>query len=350
MKRFIVCILFLGVFSSFVLAKVSVVRIPGNIKNIGVDSKAWLSARYESVTLYPKDSSIQKNKIVKIKALSDGQNLALLLKWKDKSKDIQNNWYVKDLIPDGYFLEFPVEYKDVEKLPYVDMGNTNREVFVYEQFAIDFFLKQFECNCDEIRDFYKSTLIASGIENIEEISDSSNMQMVYKDGSWFASFSRPLRDMQNDLNNNAFVLSIGIFDRDKKFISPWIGFNYEGMSGDDEFITALESKADGDIKNGERLALENCAACHRYKDEKSAPKEMAPNLSNVGGYSTKDYLIESLTNPSAVVVPKNNSDENNDFPWYSIGDNGEKISTMPSYDWMDEKSINDIVTFLQNLK
>ena len=29
---------------------------------------------------------------------------------------------------------------------------------------------------------------------------------------------------------------------------------------------------------------------------------------------------------------------------------GERVSAMPSYDWMDEKSVSDIVAFLETLK
>jgi DNA-binding MarR family transcriptional regulator len=63
----------------------------------------------------------------------------------------------------------------------------------------------------------------------------------------------------------------------------------------------LDELSGGDIKNGETIMMENCAACHQYKAVKNAPNYMAPELSNIGGYSNASYLLESIVDPSAAV-------------------------------------------------
>jgi complex iron-sulfur molybdoenzyme family reductase subunit gamma len=76
---------------------------------------------------------------------------------------------------------------------------------------------------------------------------------------------------------------------------------------------------------------------------------MAPELTNIGGYSTVAYLRESILKPSAVVVPGFNRNAHPNFPWYNL-ENGKRVSAMPDFSWMDEKSVNDMVAYFMTLK
>jgi len=95
--------------------------------------------------------------------------------------------------------------------------------------------------------------------------------------------------------------------------------------------------------------MENCSACHQYKDVKSAPNYMAPELSNIGGYANASYLLESIVEPSAVVVPGYNTTAHPNFQWYTV-EKGVRTSTMPSFSHLDEKSLKDLVVYLKTLK
>lgn len=80
-----------------------------------------------------------------------------------------------------------------------------------------------------------------------------------------------------------------------------------------------------------------------------APNLMGPSLTNIGGYSSADYLRESLVNPSAVVVPGYNRNAHSNYAWYNIED-GKRVSTMPDHSWMEKADIDDIVAYLTTLK
>jgi complex iron-sulfur molybdoenzyme family reductase subunit gamma len=311
-----------------------------------------------------------KAKKARIKALYDGENLSLLIEWKDETINIEEGCCSKSRA-DGIALQFPVDYSDVEKLPYINMGNKDRAVLVHLKNAQE---QKSEVYFKSMQDYFhryqkseqepKKTdsgrvFISKSYLEVDELKDESslvNMDMIYKDGVWKATLSRPLKTQYLDLVNGTFPISVVTWDGDvsnveqTEYISSWIGVKLFGKSGGDELLDALNARTEGDIYNGKELAMQNCAACHNFADSLSAPKNMAPNLSNVGGYSTSGYLVESIVNPSAIITPGFNPNEQSNFPWYNQDESGNLISTMPSYDWLDEKSLEDLVAYLKTLK
>ena len=360
--------------------QINAMKVPGNVSKIGPLSRAWLSAEYTDVILYPHtiikkiDSEVgisdKKSKKARIKALYDGENLSLLIEWKDATKNIQDGCDSK-VHADGFAVQFPIVYSDVEKLPYINMGSKDRAVVVHLRKAtkensevyfqslqeyFDTYHKPVQ-ECDKIDD--GRIFISEGYRFVDEIKDDSDsvlMDMIYKNGKWKATLSMPLKMEHLDLSNGTFPVSIVTWDGNlsglerMEYISSWIGVKLFGMSGGDELLKSLNSQAEGDIENGKRLAIENCAACHNFADSAMAPANMAPDLSNVGGYSTTQYLVESITDPSAVMTPGYNPNAQSNFPWYNLDEAGNQISTMPSYDWMDEQSIEDLVAYFKTLK
>lgn len=77
---------------------------------------------------------------------------------------------------------------------------------------------------------------------------------------------------------------------------------------------------------------------------------MAPNLSNIGGYSTTPYLIESIIHPNAVVVSGYNRNAHANFAWYYEDGQGGRTSAMPSFEYLTQEEINDITAYLKTLK
>ena len=358
--------------------QINAMKVPGNISKIGPLSKAWLSSEYTDVILYPhtiiKKTNISgediKAKKVRIKALYDGKNISLLLEWKDDTKNIQEGCCSKKHA-DGFALQFPVVYSDITKLPYINMGSQDRAVIVhlkkateqnrdvYFQSLQEYFDTYHKPIQDQSKTDYGRIFIAQGYRFVNEIKDNNTsgmMDMIYKNGTWKATLSRPLMAEYLDLENGAFPVSIVIWDGNlsnperMEHISSWIGVKLFGKSGGNELLDTLKSQAKGDFDNGKKLAMENCVACHNFAESVIAPADMAPNLSNIGGYSTAQYIMESIIDPSVVITPGYDPNIKSDFPWYNLDEAGNYLSTMPSYDWMDDKSIEDLVAYLKTLK
>lgn len=359
--------------------QINAMRVPGNVSKIGPQSKAWLSAGYTDITLYPRtiineinpqaniSSTNLKVKKARVKALYDGENFSLLLAWNDTTQNISEGCCSKTH-KDGFVLQFPVVYSDVSKLPYISMGSKNRPVILHLKYANEHSKNDHYKSMQEYFETYYKPIDAGdsghifeaqGYTNMSEIKEdniSAVMDMVYKNDIWKGTLSRPLKTEYLDLSGGAFPVSIVIWDGNAsnleriEYSSSWIGVKLLGMSDGDELLSALQEEVSGNLLNGEKLAIENCAVCHNFANSMTAPINMAPNLSNIGGYSTTQYLIESLIDPSVVLTPGYNPNEQPNFPWYHLNEIGNIVSTMPSYDWMDETSINDLVVFLQSLK
>ena len=395
MKNLFKILILLSVFGvTFVWANsLKAMNVPGNVSDIGPTSKAWLSASYQNIILYPRntikvnniDSNVSSEfisaKKVRVKVITDGKNISFLLKWKDSTKS-ELEGCSSTVYGDGYALQFPTFYKDVKKLPYIDMGNSGRSVVVHvkkanleiEESDTELYTQSNDSNQTNIDEVfeqyieeikakiptkYQRMFIAEGFYFIKEIkNDNTNikMQMLYKNGYWRATLSRPLKSKYLNLDSDAFPVAFTLWDGDRdsentvKLYSSWVGVKIVGKSGGEKFIDTFENDAKGDIRNGKKIAHEHCAVCHNYRDTIMAPAFMAPELTNVGGYATKEYLTESIVDPNAIIVEDRNNDEHKNFSWYSLDNKGSKISTMPSYDWMDQKSKDDLVAFFMTLK
>jgi len=387
MKNLVKSVIILSTIVTFLIAgnSIKAINVPGNVSDIGPTSKAWLSTSYQDMILYPQttikmnDSDVNASneqngaKKIRVKAITDGKNISFLIKWVDKTKSVQDD-YNLTAYGDGYAMQFPTSYKDVNKLPYIGMGSNGRSVVIHLQKAtgdIDELNKnnknEFEVDLlkyttePQVKTVgaYKRVFISEGFRSMIQIKNGSvngKMQMLYKNGYWRGTLSRSLKSSYLDLDKGAFPIAFALWDGGKnnrddiKLLSSWIGVKIIGKNGGQKLINTLMSEAKGDISNGKKIALENCAACHQYKDVNIAPDFMAPNLSNIGGYSTKEYLMESLVDPSAVVVEGYSSDTHKNFTWYNIDDKGNRVSVMPSYDWLDQKRRDDLVAFFKTLK
>ena len=78
---------------------------------------------------------------------------------------------------------------------------------------------------------------------------------------------------------------------------------------------------------------------------------MAPNLSNIGGYATSNYLMESIIDPDAVVVPGYNVNAHSNTPWYNFDAvTKTRKSTMPSFGHLSDEEKTNLIAFLKTLK
>lgn len=370
--------------SSVMAQSLEVLHVKEDISKIGLNSALWQKAKAGTVEAYPQttiemndaklmhENANNKAKKVRVKTIQNGEYVAFLVQWKDATKSIQEG-YASDVYGDGFAVQLPTT---LDKLPYIGMGSDGRAVIVHLQKATG---KTYEPNnnqdvyhqlnssnqnafAGDLTTYkanvgaqgngdYQKVFIAEGFRSttqIRDTSEASRMEMRYENGTWNGLLVRKLKSEHLDLSKGSFPVAFAFWDGSKKnrdgskLLTSWVGVGAQKL-------ISLDELSGGDIKNGETIMLENCAACHQYKTVKNAPNYMAPELSNIGGYSNASYLLESIVDPSAVVVPGYNTTAHPNFPWYSV-DKGVRSSTMPPFSHLDEKSLKDLVAYLKTLK
>lgn len=366
-------------------------KVSGDLSKLTPTSAEWKKAKYVDVVLYPQltigfndkaaEVAMKAAKPVKAKvaALVSDKEIALNLIWADKSNSKQTTTSNKSY-GDGFAVQFPINLTDPAKLPYIGMGSEGRPVLVYLQknaepltepngniehslrpqslnlFGDDLKKHQEEAAKSANPD-YQRLFIAEGFRSTTEIRGEHNfvMQMHYTNGQWSGTLVRPLNDSHMKVGSvlpAAFAAwDGGMANRDgAKVLSKWIPIVITDDAAAKNAVAEINKQAKGDVKHGKKLADENCAACHIYPGS-SAMANMAPNLSMIGGQATYGYLKESIRDPHAAIVPGYNRNAHPNTPWYNL-EGGKRVSTMPAYDanMLDEKSVEDIITFLQTLK
>ena len=88
------------------------------------------------------------------------------------------------------------------------------------------------------------------------------------------------------------------------------------------------------------MAEKGCAGCHAYPGNPARPS-VGPDLSYAGGIHSAQYLRESLSEPSQVLVPGKR--------YASVQDGKRPTSLMPPFIGT-EQELRDIVTFLKTLR
>ena len=370
--------------SSVMAQSLEVLHVKEDISKVGFNSALWQKAKAGTVEAYPQttiemndaklmhENANNKAKKVRVKTIQNGEYVAFLVQWKDTTKSIQEG-YTSDVYGDGFAVQLPTT---LDKLPYIGMGSDGRAVIVHLQKATgktyepnnnqDVFhqlnssnqnafagdLTTYKANVGaQGNGDYQKVFIAEGFRSttqIRDTSEASRMEMRYENGTWNGLLVRKLKSEHLDLSKGSFPVAFAFWDGSKKnrdaskLLTSWVGVGAQKL-------ISLDELSGGDIKNGETIMMENCAACHQYKTVKNAPNYMAPELSNIGGYSNASYLLESIVAPSAVVVPGYNTTAHPNFPWYSV-DKGVRSSTMPPFSHLDEKSLKDLVAYLKTLK
>jgi len=363
------------------------------ITAVKTDKLDAAKVKLENVTLYPQ-TTIGNNdkeataKMKGVKALSakagasfNDKEMMVVVKWKDATNSKQTLTSTK-LFGDAVAVQFPTSCMEADKLPYIGMGSEGRQVSVFLQKNIeavypvaektDFTMQQVRQNLnmfgDELKkkeaaqkalasSKYNKVFVAEGFRSMTEVKDAKGyeMSMTYKAGEWTAVFKKPLND---DYSKACDVtpMAIAIWDGAKdgrngnKWLSSWTPVQMKDSPKAKADIAKITEKSKGNVANGKKLASENCAACHTMGDMKAPMAYMAPDLSNIGGYSTAAYLKESMVAPSAVVVPGYNKNAHPSGVWYNVDDKGTRTSTMPAFDYLKPNEIDDIVAFLQTLK
>jgi len=339
---------------------VKAVLVPGDVFGITSASKAWISSGSTTIFSYPilsrstqeDTQTINHKKSTMIKALYDGKNIAILFKWKAPILSSKDN--ITTTLSEDFAVQIPKE-----GLPYVNMGYKNAPVLLYTFHTTEETNTTLGTLQDANRSKNTRVSQAQGAENIKElfpITKDYTMHLAYKNGYYLATFTRVLNDALKNLDNGVFALSVSSLISfqnamaQPKYLSPWIAIQLSKEHGNDALRERLSIKATGDITKGAKIAYKNCAICHRYKDVKTSPKNMAPDLSFAGGLYDIAYLKESLMHPSAVIVRSYLDNNQTNSAWSGTNEVGEGTSTMPSFEWLSQQEMNDLLAFLQTLK
>lgn len=367
-----------------------------DLSNVGPASAVWNSSAFTNVSLYPQ-TTIKGNdkeanmlngknlaKVAKVAALQDGKNLALAVIWSDKSEN-QHNGACTDTYADGIAFQFAAEIKDAAKMPYIGMGNEGREVAIYSiknkfnnyepngngdvwmqvnRKQTPYFGKELAKFDKDVAalgsDNYERKYVSAGFRSLTEIKDGSaksSTKLARIPGyGWIATIVRPLKDAYATIGDTSAV-ALAIWDGNKnnrnglKVLSGWTPVVVTKKN--DAIVNTLTETVKGDIVNGKAQAVANCASCHNFPGAEERGYEIspytAPDLSNIGGYSTAAYIKESIMDPSAVVVPGYNQNAHSSYPWYTVAGK-QRASMMPAFSYLDEKTVTDIVAFMQTLK
>jgi DMSO reductase family type II enzyme heme b subunit len=377
-------------------AAVTAVKVSEDLSKVSYKSAVWGQAKFSDVVLYPQttiklnDKNANElnadNKAVKasIAAVYNDRNIAFMVKWPDATMNIQKG-YETTSYADGFAVQFATDASNPQALPYIGMGSEGRPVVIHLQKAARGIYEPngngnvyYQVNRQQTELFgkdlakfdkkvkaigsndYERSFVSEGFRSMTEIKDASNSsyaRLGYDSNAkgWMGTLTRPVADGYVDLEKGAIPVAFAVWDGAKmgrdglKNLSQWVPVKLEGNEGGDALIAALDEKVDGDVAAGkEAVATNGCNGCHQI-EKTDAVNYLAPALMNIGGYATAGYLRESLKAPSAVVVPGYNRNAHSNYMWY-MEENGKRTSTMTDYSWLDEKTMNDIVAYLQTLK
>ncbi|MBN2823768.1 MAG: c-type cytochrome [Campylobacterales bacterium] len=367
-----------------------------DLSKVKADDKIWSKAKQADIALYPQ-TTIKMNdknaneinaknsaKEAKILAIYNSKDIAFKVEWKDTTDNTTNAASSSTEYADGFAVQMPTNFSEPKKLPYIGMGSDGRPVLVHLQKAVtshyepngnkdvslqvnrhqtNAFEKDLEAYDKNVTDAaisdYQRAYISEGFRSMTQIRDKDiafNMDMSYNIDTWSATMSKSLKDSYLDLSKSgAFPVAFAVWDGAKlgrdgiKNLSTWVAVDFEGKKGNEALVEELTKKPEGDAAAGKALVDAMCASCHSYADKVAAMPTMAPNLSNIGGYSTEAYLVESIKEPSAVVVPGYNRNAHKNTAWYTVDAKGNRASTMPPM-MSDDKQIADAVAYLMTLK
>ena len=305
------------------------------------DDTMWREAAVNEISLYPQKSvrpASQKADIqrVRIQALHNEEELALRLEWTDETPAEKRD--IGQFV-DGVAIQWPVNYGTGVSLPYVGMGHKDNPVALW---------------------FWRSdgkteTLAAEGFGTLtSQSSDGVQARGEWKDGTWRVVFKRAMKSEGehyvglNPDDQGLVPLALAVWNGEKgqrngrKQLSAWRILYLEDGEVDSAYLQQLAGMASvqGNVETGKTLMTEKgCIACHAFPDNPVQPS-IGPGLRYAGGIHHADYLLESLTEPSKVVLPGKG--------FYTV-QNGQHVSLMPPFQGSEQER-DDIIAYLKALQ
>jgi complex iron-sulfur molybdoenzyme family reductase subunit gamma len=332
----------------------------------GLPARTLLAAPQRTIRLHDRRANealaAAAPRAVRVRAASDGQDLALVLDWDDATEDRMLP-DATDAFGDAAAVEFPLRFGAGVRLPYVGMGDEAERVAIYLQRAAAGGTATREA-------------VAAGFGTLTRADlGAARLSMRYdrKAGSWRALFVRPLVAVGHDLRRGLVPFSVAVWDGSRserggnKSLTPWKFLRLPRYPLDAAWVAELSwGHAPGDLGDparGKELVEGTCLPCHAVGAQRIAPPGLAPDLSSIGAISTPGYLRESLLAPSAVIVPNPNPAQHQDrsgkpggawpadegYVWYRREKDGTRTSTMPDFGSLPKEDLAAVVAYLMTL-
>lgn len=339
------------------------------------EARAWRKAEILEIQLYRQRSVRSLDRTVNgrltslgpraasLRVLYSRSELGLALTWTDPTHDVMD-LEEPDAFGDAVAVEFPTQFGACQSLPHIGMGDEAHPVVLALKRAQE-------------GDAWARQFVASGFGSLTAIDLNTDMNLSYNsdNATWTVLFIRPLEDDYLQLKQGLIPVALAIWDgaeRERgsnKSLSSWKFIRLGKVTLDEAFLAYVTwgegPTSIGDAEHGKALFLQNCMACHRGGPFQIAQPGMAPDLTNIGGYGNARYLLESMTDPSKVVVRHPNPNRhvtpagtgdapsatiNQAFTWYMRDDDGHKVSKMPTFAHLPESDLLDIVSYLKSRK
>ncbi len=305
------------------------------------DNAIWREAAIKDLKLYPQRSvqpASQRTEVgtVRVQALHNCDELALRLEWADETPAERRNI---GQFADGIALEWPLKYGPGVSLPYVGMGDVAHPVALWLWRA----------------DGSTETLAAEGFGSLTaQPADGVTANGVWKDGTWRVVIKRTLiangeHSLVLDPDEQALIpVAVAVWNGEQeqrggsKQLSAWRALYLENGDVDPAYVRQLVDlpAMQGDPDTGKRLMMEKgCIACHAFPDNPIQPT-IGPGLRYAGGIHRSDYLLESIAEPSKVIVPGKG--------FFTV-QGGQRTSLMPPFQGSEQER-HDLVAYLKMLR
>ena len=346
-------------------------------------AEVWQEAEEFVITLVPQRAVVPRaplaNKTkLSVRALHNKKDLGLLLTWKDLSQDVQETG--AELFRDAAAVGIPMHYGATISLPYIGMGSKESPVNIWHwkaswQNDLDQgFQGVAAANAgmvpnvvptqylpgrlagsplaQEKRESPVENLLAEGFGTLTSAPVTGLAgKGVWQNGRWQLVIKRPRSATGSaaDLGRRGLIpLTFAIWDgraTERNGIKGITRWRFLHFSGEDVSVPFLQSLVThgvvgGDKKRGEGLVTQvGCVQCHSLPGS-PAVGGVGPDLNMAGAIHRPEYLLESITNPNAVIVPA---------PGYY--DPTTWTSTMPSYEGaLQEQDYKDMAEYLWSLQ
>lgn len=386
MKKIIATFAVTAVVASGLFASIVPAHTQDDLTRVDAGSSQWKKAKAVKIKLYPQTTVIAIDKAAEatqqgkpleaeVSALVSGSHVAVKLVWADATASVPagTNDYA-----DGFAVQFPVDAK--KPLPYIGMGDTRSNVVVHlrksgsgyaKPQGFDKQLAAHSTNLygDELKAYekaaeaamepvYLKTFVAAGFRTMTEQPEANKAvvsDMKHAKGRYEAVIVRPLKDATADLKRPLLPVAVAVWDGDKagrdgaKWLSGWLPIVLDEKAADKAAIDDMIAQPKGDALKGKELAAGYCAGCHNFDGMDNGMPTMAPGLHWLGGQASAGYIRESILNPSAVVVPGYNKYAHPATAWYTEA-NGQRISTMPGFDYLPPEELEALVAYFKSLK
>lgn len=303
-------------------------------------SASWLKQVPVTVAVYPQASvspaaAPTGAATIKVRAQYGAKSVALHLEWPDSKTAAERG---VGRFADGAAVQWPTRYGSGIGLPYVGMGHAGAPVALWFWRA----------------DGTVETLAAEGFGSLTaQATDGVKARGAWKDGKWHVVFTRALA-VAGEHRASLAPAKLGLVPvafatwsgeaaerNGLKRLSAWQMLRFEKGKGDAAYAKqASEPAVAGVAENGKRLMSEKgCAGCHSFPDNPARPR-IGPDLTYAGGIHSVSYLLESLREPSKVVVPGKG---------YYVEQDGKKVSLMPPFAGTETER-NDVLAYLMSLR